>query len=95
MKDDTLLFLDREDARDLLYGGDNDHYEVEADLYIESRRWVSSHQLVIMNKHDDTYWSAQYDRGLTEYQDHQPWEDESTVRFDKVEKIPVTTYEYN
>jgi hypothetical protein len=88
------LILPVDEARELLWGGDHDQFEVEADLYLESRRWVSGHELVIKNKTDGTMWMSYYERGLTENQYTEPWEDEQFAKFDKVEKVAVTTYEY-
>jgi hypothetical protein len=66
---------------------------IEADEHIGERRWVSEHFLVVKDR-DGKLWAATYDRGLTEYQDTEPFEDEAEVGFYEVEKVPVTTYIY-
>jgi len=91
--------LTREQAAELSYGvpGHWDDAElgltVESNEQIDSRRWVSVHLLVVKDR-DGKFWAATYERGLTEYQDIDPFEDESEVTFYEVEKVPVTTYEY-
>ncbi len=88
--------LTKQQAQDLVYSGSCSdlNLEVEADERIEDRRWVSLHALVVKDA-VGKFWETTYERGLTEYQDIAPFEDESEVIFWEVEKVPVTTYEYH
>lgn len=66
-------------ARDI--GG----WTVVADIEGDSGRWTQFHQLVIRDD-DGRHYAAFYERGLTEYQDIAPWEDESWARFEPVQR---------
>ena len=89
------LKMPARDARELAYGGDftAEGLSVESDEQIDTSRWSSIHLLVVKDA-DGKFWAATYEKGLTEYQDHVPFEDEDEVTFYEVEKVPVTTYEY-
>ena len=88
--------LTRDQALDLLWDGECTElpgYAKVADSQIGTNRWSSIHELVIRDVHGKL-WAADYYRGLTEYQDIDPFEDEAEVEFGEVEKVAVTTYEY-
>ena len=89
------LQLTREQAQSLAWDEADPEWglTVELNEQIDSRRWVSVHRLVIRDK-DGKFWAATYDQGLTEYQDSRPFEDQAEVEFCEVEKLPVTSYEY-
>jgi hypothetical protein len=91
----TILKLTGEQARDLVYDEADPELglTVELDEQVASRRWVSVHRLIVRGE-DGRLWAANYERGLTEYQDSKPFEDQAGVKFAEVEKVPVTTYEY-
>ncbi|MFF4779430.1 hypothetical protein ACFY05_42105 [Microtetraspora fusca] len=77
-------------ARELAYSnlGDTiDGWTVVENEQTDARRWVSVHSLVIRNEAGEHY-AGWYSRGLTEYQDTRPWEDETVARFDPV--VPRT-----
>ena len=87
--------LAKELALSILYDYQDDEsgYSVVEDIYVEERRWVSVHQLVIKDR-EGKLWSTYYERGLTEYQDEQPWEGHDEVDFFEVRAVPRTTYDY-
>lgn len=88
--------LTRDQALDLLWDGECTElpgFAKVAESQTGSGRWCSYHQLVIR---DDcgNLWAADFERGLTEYQDIDAFQDEEDVEFEAVEKVPVTIYEY-
>ena len=91
----TTLKLTREQAQDLVY----DEADPELGLTVElneqtgSGRWASRHRLIVKGE-DGQFWAANYEQGLTEYQDSRAFEDLAEVEFREVEKVPVTSYEY-
>lgn len=87
--------LTAEQAREFLCGGGDPDLglEVESNEHTGEGRWTSYHFLVLKDK-AGRFWATTYEQGLTEYQDTRPFEDESEVTFEEVEKVPVTTYEY-
>ena len=89
------LKMSGEDARDLTYGAGlaAKGLTAESDEQIDTSRWESIHQIVVKDQ-SGRFWAATYRRGLTEYQDSRPFEDETEVEFREVEKVPVTRYEY-
>lgn len=92
----TEMKLARDRATDLAYFEQDTELglEVVDREHIEDRRWVSVNRLILKDR-DGKFWAATYERGLTEYQDCQPFEDEvEEVTFYGVEKFAVTTYEY-
>ncbi|WP_406161043.1 hypothetical protein [Streptomyces canus] len=61
---------------------------------VDSRRWVSVHELVFRAPDDGKVWRVHYERGLTESQDDtDPWNDERTIEADEVERVEVTAFE--
>jgi hypothetical protein len=69
-------------------------YTVESNEQIDQTRWASIHQLVIRDS-DGRLWSAEYQKGLTENQDIEPFdEDGPEIDFHEVEKVPVQRFEY-
>ena len=85
-----------ENARDLTWTKADDELglTVESNEQVDTSRWTSIHQLVLKDR-DGRFWETTYERGLTESQDIQPFEDdEDEIEFHEVEKVPVTTYEY-
>lgn len=56
-------------------------------------RWESHHRLIIQNESGDTF-AADYTRGLTEYQDSQPFGDAETVTFKQVTPRTIEVIEY-
>ena len=91
----TTLTLTGEESRDLVYSEADPvlGLEVEANEQIDTNRWSSIHRLVVKDK-DGKLWAATYSKGLTEYQDERPFEDQAEVTFREVEKVPITTHEY-
>jgi hypothetical protein len=91
----STLKLPREQAQDLAWGETDpeDGLTVELNEQVDSRRWVSVHKLVVRDR-DGKFWETDYEKGLTEYQDTRPFEDQEEVSFCEVEKVPVTRYEY-
>lgn len=83
------------DARELAYGGDfsAEGLTVESDEQVAEKRWTAVHQLVIKDR-DGKLWAAEYERGLTENQDIDPFEYRDEVEFREVRKVPVTVYKY-
>jgi hypothetical protein len=75
------------------------HYKVLKKEQIDTRRWVSSHELVfqVTENGNTSLWSTTYERGLTEHQDTYPWDDEDEVTAQEVraveKTITVTEYE--
>ena len=83
-------------ARELVYnpGDTMDGWTVVAIEYVESRRWQSVHRLVIHNEAGE-HFASTFRQGLTEEQETQPFEDETTVIFAPVAPHfeVVTTWE--
>ncbi len=87
--------LTRAEAQELLYSRTDPYLrlQVELDEQVDIRRWVSVHRLIVKDA-DGRFWETSYEKGLTEYQDIEPFEDDNEVSFVQVEKVPVTAYEY-
>jgi hypothetical protein len=66
---------------------------LEADRQTGSGRWESIHQLVLRDSQEH-YWAARYTRGLTEYQDQEPFEGQEEVEFARVQKVPAAGFDY-
>jgi hypothetical protein len=62
---------------------------------VDSRRWVSVHELIFKAPDDGKAYRVYYDQGLTESQDDtDPWNDDSTVRGAEVELREVTVKQW-
>lgn len=58
---------------------------------VDTRRWVSVHELVFRAPDDGKTYRVQYVQGLTEHQDGaDPWNEEKTIKAEEVELRPVT-----
>lgn len=58
---------------------------------IDTRRWVSLHELVFRAPDDGKAWRVSFERGLTEHQDYtDPWAGRTVVEAVEVEQVPVT-----
>lgn len=88
-------------ARELLYAGPSArdgspgadlvwHDDVQGD----QSRWMMHHMLIVRKEDTGELFAADYEVGLTEYQDVQPWDGYSEVEFYPVTVFPVTTCEY-
>jgi hypothetical protein len=72
-------------------GGDS--YEVIVNEQTDSSRWSAICVLVVRINY--SFYKATYEKGLTEYQDHGPFEDDSeTVPFYRVMPRTKTVIEY-
>jgi hypothetical protein len=59
---------------------------------VDTRRWVSVHELVFRAPDDGKAYRVYYDKGLTESQDDtDPWDYEHVIAADEVERVEVTT----
>jgi hypothetical protein len=71
----------------------SDHYEVVVNEQTDSSRWSAICVLVV--RINDRFFETTYEKGLTEYQDHGPFEDDGdTVEFYRVMPRPKTGIEY-
>jgi hypothetical protein len=97
--------FNKETMLELLYCRPNEgftengiEYMVIQKEQIDTRRWVSSHELTfqIIENEKISYWLTTYERGLTEQQDTQPWDDDEVSAFE-AEKVTrsITVTEYN
>lgn len=58
---------------------------------VDTRRWVSVHQLVFRAPDDGKAYRVCYEQGLTEHQDGlDPWDYQKTIEAQEVELRPVT-----
>ena len=87
--------LSTERATALVYEGEDPEHELTVvdQRQVDTGRWVSIHELIVADR-DGRYWRAVYSRGLTEYQDIEPFEDDEEAEFTEVEKYSVITYEF-
>lgn len=92
------VVLETELARELAYvgvGETSDGWTVVSNEETDHGRWASIHTLVIKNESGE-FFTADYSRGLTEYQDTKPWEYEETATFTQVfpetKTVEVTDY---
>lgn len=62
---------------------------------VDSRRWVSVHELVFRAPDDGKAYSVTYEQGLTENQDDtDPWNDEDEIKATEVEQRPVVVQQW-
>ena len=93
--------LSREDATLIAYcpKGDGPRraslpFDVVENRDYDERRWMMVMELVIRDD-EGQLWRAFYERGLTEYQDERPFEDDGDeVEFALVTRRVVETYIY-
>lgn len=83
------IYIDRNEANELVYGSDNDNYEVIQRAQCDSGRWESYHRIIIKRKSDGKLFGAFYAQGLTECQERKPFE-----TFDANEDDKITFVEY-
>lgn len=58
---------------------------------IDTRRWVSVHELVFRAPDDGKAYRVTYEQGLTEHQDGlDPWDYEETIKAEEMELRPIT-----
>lgn len=67
-----------EDARDMIWG-EVDGYKVLSNEQFDSGRWMSYHELVIQDVKTRFIYLTTYQRGLTENQYCDPFEDEGEM----------------
>ena len=84
-------------ARDFLkvgIGHTIDGWTVVADQDEGHGRWEEIRSLIIRRDSDGLFFAGDYRRGLTEYQDTQPWEYETEATFEYVVPVTRTVTEY-
>lgn len=64
------------------------------DHVFDTGRWEEFHHLYFMAPDDGLLWRVPYDRGLTEAQEQQPWEDQTSVVGTRVEPYERTITDY-
>ena len=65
--------LTKDEARDAIYG-DNEDFEVVMDDIFDTSRWSEHHSVILKHIPSGKFYSTHYSRGLTESQDEVPWE---------------------
>lgn len=88
------VVLSKAQAKDLVGGCGIDGWEQCADVHVDSDRWMEHRLLIIRSTATDMLYGAEYEQGLTEDQDVQPFEYDDTVTFKPVEAREKTTVEY-
>lgn len=85
------MFFNKEDLIDLLMSDELEingkTVKVVLNEQFDSSRWSAHYKLVF--SYDGTFYMAPYSRGLTEYQDEQPFESD----FDEIECYEVAPVE--
>ena len=78
------------------FGQDTD-YEVILNEHYNDGRWKSQHDLIFLDKRTDVYYYVRYERGLTEKQYYDPFDDEKTVecRVVTITKTERVVYDIN
>lgn len=87
-------------ARDIVWTTVNTVFEAHGHSFkvlvneqIDSSRWMAICLLIV--KIDDKFYEVTYEKGLTEMQDSQPFEDEGDmITFRRVRPQPKTVIEY-
>lgn len=77
-------------AREILYSGVGQTYEgwtFVADTHVDKTRWTEYRRIVVRRDSDGQHYAADYQQGLTENQDTEPWEGRKTAVFERV--VPV------
>lgn len=68
------LVLTKEEAREILWDGDNRFETVRKEI-IETSRWSILNEIVIKRLSDGKFFADFYSVGATECQDERPWQD--------------------
>lgn len=68
-------------------------YSPVHDEQVDTRRWVSAHQLIVRRDSDGSLWALPYERPLTENQDCDTFAD-NPVTVTRVRAREVVTVEY-
>lgn len=63
-----MVMLPYDDAIEAVDGG-LDGLELVTVEDLDQRRWESHHRLILRRISDNTFWAANFSKGLTEYQD--------------------------
>jgi len=91
------IIMSRAEALEFLLEDDkwvfNGHTKVD-DIHMASSRWSEHRRVVITRLGSGKYFTADYERGLTENQYIVPWEYMDDVIFTEADRIPRTVYEY-
>ena len=83
-----------EDLNELAYDGEVEGYEVLVNDLLDTDRWTSRHKLIF--SHEGKFYRAYYSKGLTEYQEQGPYEDEGDeIECEEVRPVQkiITVYE--
>lgn len=94
-----VVYIDRNLANDLAWGGSDDQFEFVNSEQVGTGRWESRLQLVIRRVSDQKLFGAEYALGLTEHQERCPFErddanDDDRVEFREIEPYNVTITKY-
>lgn len=90
------LILPKSLAEEILFSGPGlitDIYLYVDDIRVDSDRWMEHRQLVISDPTGNLF-AADYEIGLTEYQDTPIWYGLKEIEFYPVSRHPITVYEY-
>lgn len=83
------------DAWDLPGAWADDSPEILHREQVDSRRWVSVHELVFRAPDDGKTYAVTYEQGLTESQDDtDPWNYDDEIKGVEVEQRPVTVVQW-
>lgn len=92
MSNREKLEISNSDARRMVYE-DLEDFEVIEDSIYDTTRWSEQHEVVVKRESDGKFFAGTYQRGLTEYQDEQPFEytDPDFIEVKPIEKT-ITVY---
>lgn len=87
------LEISAQDAKKLLYDGENDEYEIINITILYNSRWTIYKKIVIKRKSDGKFFADQYGEGATETQDEEAW-DYAEPNFTEVFPVEKTVIVY-
>lgn len=79
------IYIKRETANELVYGGEEEGFKWVHSEQVDTRRWESDHLLIIQRLSDNKLFGAIYSEGLTEYQERSPFESYDADENDEIE----------
>jgi len=82
-------------AETIGYGRSTERYTHIETEFVDETRWGSVWRTVYLDSEDDRYYAFEWERGATEMQDYDDFDDVSHIEVEEVKPFRVTVTEFH
>lgn len=84
----NVLHVTEQESEEICWE-ETDDFDKIVDTIVDTDRWTTCYEIIVMRKSDNTFWRGWYRRGSTEMQEGS---ESFCEEFDKVRLVPEVAY---